>query len=464
MSSPWTSPDPSAPYQGFTPQPESGMPAPQQGYGTQPQGQAPQGYGAQQGYGTQPQGQAPQGYGAQPQGQAPQGYGAQPQGQAPQGYGAQQGYTAPQAAPGYGAQQGYAAPQAPAYGAQPTYGAQPSYNAQPGASGYTTANQWGWQSKPGIIPLRPLTIGDLFSGSFEAIRSNPKVLFGFTIVIMLIVSLVASASLLLSGIGFESSLGAANDPQATHQSATEEANALLMQVFSALVRWIATLAGTSILTGMLAATVSQLMVGKKLTIGEAWTMTRKRIGSLIGSFLLTNIIAMAPIIVWFFAFFGSFIAVAEGGEDMWWIMVICLLLIIPAFIVAVFLQVKMMFAPICAVLEEIGPIDSLKRSWSLVKGEFWPALGRLMLMNLVIGFIGGFIGIAIGLVAGLVTLAVTSDPASPAGLAITTFFVTIASSLLLPFSASFETLMYTDLRIRKENFAAVLAQASAQQQ
>ena len=69
MSSPWTSPDPSAPYQGWTPQPESGAPTPQQGYGAQP------------------------------------------------GYGAQQGYTAPQPTQGYGAQQGYAAPQAPAYGA-----------------------------------------------------------------------------------------------------------------------------------------------------------------------------------------------------------------------------------------------------------------------------------------------------------------------------------------------------------
>ena len=434
MSSPWTSPDPSAPYQGWTPQPESGAPASQQGYG------------------------------AQPQGQAPQGYGAQPQGQAPQGYGAQQGYTAPQATPGYGAQQGYTAPQGPAYGAQPSYGAQPGYNAQPGASGYTTTNQWGWQSKPGIIPLRPLTIGDLFSGAFEAIRSNPKVLFGFTIVIMLIVSLVASATLLLSGIGFESSLGAANDPQAVQQSATEEANALLLQMLTALVRWIATLAGTSILTGMLAATVSQLMIGKKLTIGEAWAMTRKRLGSLIGSFLITNIIAMTPIIVWLLAFFGSFIAVVEGGDDLWWVMVLCFLLIIPAFIVAVFLQIKMMFAPMCAVLEEIGPIDSLKRSWSLVKGEFWPTLGRLMLMGFVTGFIGGFIGIAVGVIAALVNVAVTSDPSSPLGLAITTFFVMIGSSILLPFSASFETLMYTDLRIRKENFAAVLAQAGAQQQ
>ena len=85
-------------------------------------------------------------------------------------------------------------------------------------------------------------------------------------------------------------------------------------------------------------------------------------------------------------------------------------------------------------------------------------------MNLIVGFIGGFIGFVIGLIGGLASVVLTSDPSSPVGSAIAMFFVMLGSSLLLPFSASFETLMYTDLRIRKENFAAVLAQASAQQQ
>jgi len=432
MSSPWTSPDPSAPYQGWTPQPQTGEPTPQQGYGAQP------GYGAQQGY-------------------------AAPQ--AAQGYGAQQGYTAPQAPQGYGAQQGYTAPQAPqGYGAQPSYGAQPGYNAQPGASGYSTTNRWGWQSKPGIIPLRPLTIGDLFSGAFEAIRSNPKVLFGFTVVIMLLVSLIASVSILLSGLGYESVTSAANDPQALQRSTTDEANALLLRMISSMVQWIVTFAGTSILTGLLASTVSQMTVGRKLTLSEAWAMTRKRLGSILGSFALTALITATPIVLWIIAVFASLAALMGGNDDLWWLVLVAFVAIIPVFILIYFFQIKLLFAPICAVLEEIGPVASLKRSWSLVKGEFWPTLGRFLLMNLVIGFIGGFIGFVIGLIGGLVSFAATSDPSSPIGLAISMFFVMLGSGLLLPFSASFETLMYTDLRIRKENFAAVLAQASAQQQ
>ena len=192
-------------------------------------------------------------------------------------------------------------------------------------------------------------------------------------------------------------------------------------------------------------------------------MTRKRLGSLLGSFALTALITATPIVLWIVAVFAS-IAVVDGNRDMWWLSLLAFAAIIPVFILIYFFQIKLLFAPMCAVLEEIGPVASLKRSWSLVKGEFWPTLGRFLLMNLIIGFIGGFIGFVIGLIGGLVAFAATSDPSSPVGLAISMFFVMLGSGLLLPFSASFETLMYTDLRIRKENFAAVLAQASAQQQ
>lgn len=191
-------------------------------------------------------------------------------------------------------------------------------------------------------------------------------------------------------------------------------------------------------------------------------MTRKRLGSLIGSFALTALITAVPIVLWIVAVFAS-IAVADGNRDLWWLSALAFFAIIPIFILMYFFQIKLLFAPMCAVLEEIGPVASLKRSWSLVKGEFWPTLGRFLLMNLLIGFIGGFLGFVIGLIGGLVTVVVTSNPTSPIGLAISMFFVMLGSGLLLPFSAAFETLIYTDLRIRKENFAAVLAQAGAQQ-
>ena len=117
------------------------------------------------------------------------------------------------------------------------------------------------------------------------------------------------------------------------------------------------------------------------------------------------------------------------------------------------------------MLEEIGPIASLKRSWNLIKGYFWPTLGRIFLVSFIAGFVAGFIGGFIAGITGVTAFAMAdNETGSMILIAITTGLTTLASGLVTPLTATYETLMYADLRIRKENFAAVLMQASVQPQ
>src|SRR5665647_1498949 len=51
--------------------------------------------------------------------------------------------------------------------------------------------------KPGIVPLRPLLLGDILDGAVKAVRFNPKSMVGLS-AIMLAVFLVPSAA---AGIG-----------------------------------------------------------------------------------------------------------------------------------------------------------------------------------------------------------------------------------------------------------------------
>ena len=49
--------------------------------------------------------------------------------------------------------------------------------------------------KPGIIPLRPLTLSDIFNGAVGYIRANPKATLGLTaivVVVMQIITLIAT--------------------------------------------------------------------------------------------------------------------------------------------------------------------------------------------------------------------------------------------------------------------------------
>ena len=47
--------------------------------------------------------------------------------------------------------------------------------------------------QPGVIPLRPLTLGDIFNGAIRYIRANPKATLGLTTGVVVITQIIALA-------------------------------------------------------------------------------------------------------------------------------------------------------------------------------------------------------------------------------------------------------------------------------
>ena len=45
--------------------------------------------------------------------------------------------------------------------------------------------------QPGVIPLRPLTLGDIFNGAIRYIRTNPKATLGLTTAVVVITQIIA---------------------------------------------------------------------------------------------------------------------------------------------------------------------------------------------------------------------------------------------------------------------------------
>jgi sterol desaturase/sphingolipid hydroxylase (fatty acid hydroxylase superfamily) len=96
------------------------------------------------------------------------------------------------------------------------------------------------------------------------------------------------------------------------------------------------------------------------------------------------------------------------------------------------------------VVEELGPIRGIRRSWSLMRRRFWPVLGIALLAGLisnvlgqVLGVVPTFAGVIVGLEWGWILVAVG---------AILTALVTT------PIVAIVATLQYFDARIRFEGF------------
>lgn len=381
--------------------------------------------------------------------------------QAPQpaypGPSGQPAFTPPGAGPA-----GVAAPQ-PAYAAPDTPG-----NSAPTASGYSQASTWSWAPKPGIIPLRPLTLTDLFSGSFSALRKNPSVLFGFTIIVMTVVALLSLAGTMLPLFSFTSLMSNDLDPQASSKALLDSA---YLSVVSTIVGYIALLAGSflagTVLDGVLSVAVSQLVIGKKITFKQSWALVKPRLWSMLGASLLSMLAVGSPLLVLVILFFMSLYS-WPGSDAFFSLFGLLLALALPVVLVSYVISIRFLYAPICAVLEEKGPIEAVKRSWALTSGSFWVTLGRVILINVVVGFIAGLIVQIIGIIAVIFMFTILGDPSSDPSNVWSTIMLygvisalqMLAYSLVVPILAAYQTLMYVDEKIRKENFAPLLAHAS----
>ena len=389
-----------------------------------------------------PQAQQPWGAPEQP---------AQPQ-QAQQPWGAPEQPAQPQQA-----QQPWGAPEQPAQ-PQQQWGAAP----QPDAAWQGTQTQGGtaWTvAQPGIIPLRPLTVGELFNGAFQAVRVNPQTMFGFAFAIMAIVGLVEAL--------FSSSSTTTLSHAISSQSAQDVFDSLGSTLGSFATSGLSLLA-TAFLSGMLALTVWDAVLGRKSSPADAWHRFSPRFVPVLLATFLIGIIEFVLIVLVLLVFMIPFFLVVvnaasarsydSASASIGGAFAIIFLMIVALIVVGCFLTVKFAFTSSAVVLEGLGPVDALKRSWSLSKGSFWRILGRIWLIGIVTGLISGVLGAVVGAILG-----VGAAAADSVGLlvAFSAFLSALLSAVVIPVQSSFYTLMYLDERMRKENLAPMIAQEAS---
>ena len=389
-----------------------------------------------------PQAQQPWGAPEQP---------AQPQ-QAQQPWGTPEQPAQPQQA-----QQPWGAPEQPAQ-PQQQWGAAP----QPDAAWQGTQTQGGtaWTvAQPGIIPLRPLTVGELFNGAFQAVRVNPQTMFGFAFAIMAVVGLVQA---------FFASSSSSSLTRALSSGDTDDLVYSLGSSMGSITTSGLTLLATAFLSGMLALTVWDAVLGRKSSPADAWHRFSPRFVPVLLATLLIGIIEFVAIVVVLLVFLIPFFLVVvntasarsydSASAGIGGALSIIFLMIVALIVIACFLTVKFAFTSSAVVLEGLGPVDAMKRSWSLSKGSFWRILGRIWLMGIVTTLITSVLGAIVGAILG-----VGANAAESLGLlvAFSAFVSALLSAVVIPVQSSFYTLMYLDERMRKENLAPMIAQEAS---
>ncbi len=142
--------------------------------------------------------------------------------------------------------------------------------------------------RPGIIALRPLTLGDVYGAVIKAIRGNVAATMGLAFVTTLIFLVPTTA------------LGAWIASQESLDIDSTEELMPIAGTLGSLVPSLGTSASAVLLTGFVAFVVSQAVMGRRVTAGQTWDGTRGRLLPLVGATIVTGLIvlgAMALVVV-----------------------------------------------------------------------------------------------------------------------------------------------------------------------
>lgn len=375
----------------------------------------------------------------------------------------------PGAAPGYsGAAPGYPGGYPGAAGYHGT-GSYPGGGAYPGG-GYGSmgaANLYIY--KPGIIPLRPLSIGDIYQGAFAAIKTNARTMFGFTAA-LLGVALVISVGINYAIINL--ALPSYINADSPYASALGGAFGAFSQLGGTLLQGLATV----LLSGLIVVAVSRSVLGRVASSKEVWERTKSKFLPLIGLNIITSIISGLMMIIGIAVFFVLLAGVASTAktdreflQDLGISLVGLLILMVVSALVSYYLSIKFSVASPAMVLENLGVFAAIGRSWSLTRGNFWRLFGINILTSIIISVVAGVFGgitSVIGAFSTVVASSSTNDFMGALSITFIIYMVMTAISLLitLPFSSSVNALLYIDLRMRKEGLDVELRNAVAEQQ
>lgn len=216
----------------------------------------------------------------------------------------------------------------------------------------------------------------------------------------------------------------------------EDDEALAEAVMAIAVLGIGTfvvgLAGDALATGMVVFTVKDLAENKEpAPLGQVFEKTQPKWPALVGGSILFAIVLIGAIVV---PILASVFLVLATGTVIWIIFGLLAGLLLGAFCFTWFY----LFA-VCIVLEDLSVSDSFRRSKQLVQGDGWHVFGLVIVSALLVAFLGGFVSLFVGIFL----------PASGSPLIIMPI-QNAAGSIVSPLAGIMTTLLYFDLKARKE--------------
>ncbi len=289
--------------------------------------------------------------------------------------------------------------------------------------------------RPGVIPLRPLGVGEILDGAVKTMTRYAVVMFGLTAILVTIGQVIATvAQIPTADVAF--------DPAAMDTAPEGMAGWVGGQLIAAVISGLVTI----VLLGMLTTVVKTAVLGDRITIGETWTAARPHLLRILGLYLLGVVAGI------------TLVAIVTGSFFVHW--AIGIVAVLAALALVVWVGVLVSLSVPALVFEKSGVITAIKRSIALVRGTWWRVLGVLLLVMLIVIGISLIFMIPFGILSGIAGYATASNVPV---LVISAIGGILLSIVVTPFSTAATSLLYVDLRMRKEGLDIELARASGEQ-
>ena len=347
-------------------------------------------------------------------------------------------------------------PQPPQLGqwGQPQWG-QSAWPQQQGwpQTGYPGYQQYVPPPKPGVIPLRPLTLGEVLDGAFQAARRNARAMFGSALLVQ-----AASAVVNLALLAVLFGTGLSLTSIASGNVTSSEVGAFVVGAgAAALIAGLLQTLTTMVLQGVLVIPVSRAVLDRGTGFRQMWSLARRRIWALLGLALLyvaavLIVLASLALVAW-----GLISALGGGGAAL------TALLLLAVVVVLVWIGTKLLLAPASLVVENLGVFRAIGRSWNLTTGHWWRTFGTALLARVIVATITGIIAAPVAFLANLVSALINPHPTVEQEFtqvlvvqAISLVLSGLLGAVALAFESGVLALIYVDLRMRKEGFDVVL--------
>ncbi|MFK3679801.1 glycerophosphoryl diester phosphodiesterase membrane domain-containing protein [Microbacterium sp. NPDC090218] len=303
----------------------------------------------------------------------------------------------------------------------------------------------------------------LLGKAFAALRHNPKVLFGFAVVIQLVVVIVTAGVMGVVLFTTFSRLETVSPSSPDFEAVM--AGTIGINLIAGIAVGLATIAFTAVMQGVVAAEIGYAAIGVKATLRMLWRRMAPSFWRLAG-FASLSVVAVFGLFAIVAAIIAAFVAGGLGGsaELVGVVVLIVILIVLAAIPLFVWLSTKLLLVPSILVLERARFRDALVRSWRLTRGRFWVAFGVTFLINLIMGVSMQVVSIPSTLLSTLLTPVIAPtgavEPTAVVGFVLAILapqiLILVIQAIAAVVQSTGAALVYLDCRMRYEGLDQTL--------